>query len=348
MEGNRFNITISLGTIFVTILVLILFGLLFYLRDLVLIVLTAIVIASSIEPAVRWLCRRKFPRVVAVLTVYTATIGFIVGFFYFFLPPLVNDLGGFLDTVPQYIDSIEVPVSNSAIPFASPEQVRVSLKEAIFDFQGTIANTSEGLIKTVNTVFGGLFSFTLIIVLSFYFAVQETGVDDFLKVVTPRKQQEYVVGLWRRSQEKIGKWMQGQILLSAIVAILLYLGLSILGVKYALLLAITAGVLELIPVFGSLIAAIPGIALAISTGGVSLGLLVTGLYLIVNQFQANLIYPLVVKKIVGVPPLLVILALIVGAKLAGFLGVILSVPGAAAIQEFVADIQKGKAGDRNA
>jgi predicted PurR-regulated permease PerM len=69
---------------------------------------------------------------------------------------------------------------------------------------------------------------------------------------------------------------------------------------------------------------------------------VTGFYLIVNQFQANLIYPLVVQKIVGVPPLLVILALIAGAQLAGFLGIILSVPAAAILQELVQDIQKGK------
>jgi len=192
-------------------------------------------------------------------------------------------------------------------------------------------------------VFGGFLSLILIIVLSFYFAVQETGIDDFLRVITPVKHQEYVINLWKRSKNKIGKWMQGQLMLSLILTVLVFLGLTLLDVKYALLLAVIAGILDLIPIFGSILAAIPAIIIAFVNDGLTLALLVTGLYLIVNQFEANLIYPLVVKKVVGVPPLLVILALIIGFQVAGFLGIILSVPVAAALQEFVSDLQKDKA-----
>ena len=120
------------------------------------------------------------------------------------------------------------------------------------------------------------------------------------------------------------------------------MGLMILGIPNALLLAVLAAVFELIPVFGQFLAAIPALAIAFADGGFTALLLVGGLYVIVQQFEAHLIYPVVVKKVVGVPPLLVILALIVGAKLAGFLGILLSVPIAAAVQEFVADIDKEK------
>ena len=136
--------------------------------------------------------------------------------------------------------------------------------------------------------------------------------------------------------------MQGQILLSVLIAVLIYLGLTIVGVRYALLLALIAGIFELIPVFGSIIASIPGVAIAFIDGGTTFALVVIGLYLIINQFQSNLIYPLVVKKIIGVPPLLVIIALIAGAQLAGFLGIIIAVPLAAALQEFVNDVQRKK------
>ncbi len=136
--------------------------------------------------------------------------------------------------------------------------------------------------------------------------------------------------------------MQGQLVLAVIVGVLLYLGLSILGVEYALLLAVLAAVFELIPVFGQFLAAIPAIAVAFVGGGPSLALLVIGLYLVVQQFEAHLIYPVVVKKVVGVPPLLVILALLVGYELAGFLGILLSVPIAGAVQEFVTDIDLQK------
>jgi len=124
--------------------------------------------------------------------------------------------------------------------------------------------------------------------------------------------------------------------------VLTYLLLTILGVPYAFLIAIFAAVAELVPVFGSIVAAVPAIAVAFATGGLSLAVLAGGGYLIINQLQANLIYPLVVNKVVGVPPILVLIALIVGAQLAGFLGILLSVPLAAALQEFVSDVQKAK------
>ena len=206
----------------------------------------------------------------------------------------------------------------------------------------TLSDTTGGVFTTLSAFFGGLTSFVLIIVFSFYFSVQETGVDDFLRVVTPIKEQAYVLNLWKRSQEKIGKWMQGQLILGIIVGILLYLWLVILGIPNALMLAVIAGLFELIPVFGQILAAIPALMIGFADGGVTALLLVAGLYLVVQQFEAHLIYPVVVKKVVGVPPLLVIIALIVGAKLAGFLGILLSVPIAAAIQEFVSDVERKK------
>src|SRR4029078_7921335 len=138
----------------------------------------------------------------------------------------------------------------------------------------TITDSTGGIFTTVTAFFGGLVSFILIVVFSFYFSVQETGVDDFLRIVTPIKEQVYVLHLWKRSQEKIGKWMQGQLVLGCIVGVLLYLALVILGVPHALLLAVLAGVFELIPVFGQILAAIPGVAVGFAAGGVTEGLLV--------------------------------------------------------------------------
>jgi len=187
-----------------------------------------------------------------------------------------------------------------------------------------------------------LMSFILIIVLSFYFAVQKDGIDTFLRIVTPIQKEEYIINLWKRSQRKMGRWLQGQFILGLIVGVLVYLGLTIIGVKSAFLLAILAGFLEIIPLFGPIIAAIPAIAIALIDGGLSSSIMVIGLYLIVQQFENHLIYPLVVKKVVGVPPLLVIVSLVVGAQLAGFLGILLSVPIIAAIMEYTNDVEARK------
>jgi len=108
------------------------------------------------------------------------------------------------------------------------------------------------------------------------------------------------------------------------------------------LLAVFAGIFEIIPIFGPIIAAIPAVTLALVTNGLASALVVIGLYIIVQQFENQLIYPLVVKKIVGVPPLVSILALIVGGKLAGFVGLLVSVPLATMLIELLNDLEKSK------
>ncbi len=341
---KHISVSISFGTVLRTILLLLLIAALFYLRNLVLIVLTSIVLASSIEPAAHWFMRYKIPRVFSVLLVYLIVLAIIFGVFYLFVPAVLGDFLNFLSFVPHLIDTFDLSsvLPSQAIAQSHAVAQSLSLPDIIKNVQDSLSNLSGGFIRTVSGFFGGVFSFILIIVFSFYFAVQETGIDDFLRVVTPVEHQDYVIDLWRRSQRKIGRWMQGQIILALIVAVFVYLGLTILDVKYALALAVISAICELIPIFGPIIGAIPGIAIAGVSGGVTHALLTAGLYLIVQQFESHLIYPLVVRKVVGVPPLLVILALLIGGELAGFLGVLLSVPIAAALQEFVSDIQKKK------
>jgi len=197
-------------------------------------------------------------------------------------------------------------------------------------------------------VFGGILQFILIVVLSFYLAVQEDGVAAFLRVVTPERYEPHLLSLWKRTQRKIGYWMQGQLFLAVLVGVLVYLGLMILGIKNALFLAVLAAIFETIPLFGPILAAIPAIGIAYASGtavadpGVTSALLIAGWYLIIQQFENHLFYPWVVKKIVGVPPMIVILALIVGAQLGGFLGLFVSVPVVATLMEFLDDVQRRK------
>jgi predicted PurR-regulated permease PerM len=121
----------------------------------------------------------------------------------------------------------------------------------------------------------------------------------------------------------------------------MYLGLTILGVQYALVIALGVAVLELIP-FGIILAIIPSVLFAYADGGMSLSLKVLGLFVIVQQFENYLIAPLIVNKIIGVSPLVVILSILIGAKLAGFWGIILAIPVAVCLLEYLSDIEKGK------
>lgn len=344
-EKRNISIAISPGSIGMLLVFIVGAALVFYLRDLVLIVLTAIVLSSAIEPAVQFFMRHKINRILSVLLVYLLFVFFVAGFGFVFIPPVLDDAAAFLTNLPTTLQSIQL---SSGLVSSLPGGLGSDLSPAQLadDLRMTFASFTGGLFTTVSAFFGGIVSLALIIIFSFYFAVQETGIDDFLRLIVPVRHQEYALSLWKRSQEKIGKWMQGQILLAVLVGVLLYLGLTILGVPYALLLAVIAAIFELIPVFGQFLAAIPAIAVAFTAGGITAALLVGLWYIIVQFFESNLIYPLVVKKVVGVPPILVILAILIGGSLAGFLGVLLSVPIAAALLEFINDVQKNKERER--
>ena len=320
---------------------------LWILRDLALLVLTAIVIASAIEPGIVFLVRYKIPRVLGTLLMYLFVIGGIFCIIYFFFPPIIGDAEAFLSSVPQYLNTLNLPASLSGtagISSNSATNQAQSIINTLLSFRDAFTNTSQGAVQLVSTFFGGIFSLFLVVILSFYFAVQETGVEDFLRLIAPTRHEEYIADLWKRAQRKIGLWMQGQILLSLIIGILVYLGLVVMGVKYALLLSVFTAIAEIIPIFGSLLAGGAAAAVAYTQGGFAFAFIVAGLYVVVNQFEVNLIYPLVVKKVVGLPPVLVIIALIAGGELAGFLGAVLAVPLAAAALEFLNDLDRGKRG----
>lgn len=344
--GKDIRVSITSGTIVTALCVIVGVYIFWLLRDLALLVVTAIVIASAIEPGIMFFVRWRIPRFVSVLLVYTLVFGLVFTLLYLFFPPVIRDAANFLSAMPRYLDTINAPTSFSSIAdaanFIGGQQGIQSFAQTLLSFQSVFTASSGGVLQLLITFFGGIFSLGLVIVLSFYFALQETGVDDFIRLVMPVAYEEYSVDLWKRTQKKIGLWMQGQILLSVIVGILVYLGLLIIGIPYALLLAVFTAMVEIIPIFGSLLSGVVAVVVGYSDGGVAIAAIVAGLYIVVNQFESNLIYPLIVKKIIGVPPLLVIVALIAGYTLAGFLGAVLSVPVAAVAMEFISDFDKRK------
>ncbi len=212
-------------------------------------------------------------------------------------------------------------------------------REVIQNVVNSINSISNSFFTTASSVFGGVLSFVVIIVVSFYLAVQNDGIGNFLRLITPDRDEKYVVELWRRAQLKMGLWMQGQLLLTLIVGLLTYIGLILLGVRDALILAILTGLLELIPLFGPIIALVPAVALGYIDGGISLAFMVGLLYIAIHQLENHIIYPLVVRKIVGVNPVVVIVALLAGYELGGFLGMLVSVPVAAVGIELLKDIR---------
>lgn len=345
------------------------FALFWFLRDVVLIVLTSIVLASAVEPAVHFFAvrklpfvRRNVPRLLALVLVYGMGALSIIGVIFFFVPAIIADISQIIRILPSGLDLSSFMGSSASLtttdvttrailPHATQFQNNMLESANVLDiFKAGIEN--DGALKTISAFFGGFLSFIFIVVLSFYFSAQERGIESFLRLITPVKSRSYVVDLWKRSQEKIGLWGQGQLILGVVIGVLVFLIMTILGIPSALFLAIIAMMFELIPIFGPILAAVPAVSLAFINGinplasalavapGVNAGLIVIAIYFFIQQVESQVIYPEVVRKIVGIPPVLVILALIIGAKMAGFLGLILAVPITAVLMEFLNDVAK--------
>lgn len=356
MENEKTgNVTISLSFSTVVKILLLLFGVyfLYLFRNLMVLILTAVVFASAIEPITMWLCKKaRLPRAVSVVVIYFSIMLIGAGIMYTIVPSLVNESYKLQQNyaLDEYIPELyeEGDLLNVAEPIVRKAEENASFNNFFDSFRDSLSNEPGEVFKVVSTIFGGVLSFILIIVISFYMSVQARGIEEFLEIIVPVRHREYSRSLWKRSQIKIARWMQGQLLLVLIIGVGVYILLKLLGLPYALSLAVLAGLAELIPIFGPILAAIPAMMIAYSSGlvfvspGLGSVVAIVMIYLLVQQIENHMIYPWVVRKVVGISPLMVIISLVIGGTLAGVLGIILAVPVAAVLKEFVTDVQTDK------
>ena len=344
---KNMHISISTNTLIKILLLGVFVFALIKLFNVVLIILVAIVLASFIESAVKRIKPYIKNRSFAVFLIYIITIGLIVGLFSVFIPVFIEEMSALVTSLSQYIphnsilNTFQADTISGAKDVVSTISHNASLSDIIKSIQGLISGLSGGFMDIFNGTFGGVLNFILIVIISFYLSITEKGIENFLRIITPHDSEEYIIDLWQRTEHKIGLWIQGQMLLGLIIGVLAYLGLTILGVKYSLVLAILTAFCELVP-FGIFLAMVPVILFGFLDGGAMMALLSFGLYFILHQFENYLIYPLIVKKVIGISPLVVILSIIIGIELAGFLGVILAIPAAVCLLEFLDDLEKKK------
>jgi len=354
MDNNVKNMKISISTN--TMIKMLLLGVLVFaiikLYNIILVILIAIVIASFVEYAVKKIKPYIKNRSLAVFLIYITTFIFIIGILYVFMPVFIEEMSILVSSLSQYIpnnsilNTFQPDTISGAKDMVTSLSHNASIGDVIKSAQSLISSLSGGFMDIFGGAFGGIINFFLIIIISFYLSITEKGVENFLRIITPRDSEEYIISLWQRTEHKIGLWAQGQMLLGVIIGVLSYLGLTILGVKYSLVLAIITAFCELVP-FGIFLAMVIVTLFGYLDGGVTLALLSFGLYFILHQFENYLIYPLIIKKVIGISPLVVILSIIIGLELAGFFGVILAIPVAVCLLEFLDDLEKEKVLARN-
>lgn len=319
------------------------------LKVLILDILVAVILASFIEPLILFFKKRFNNRGLAVLTSYSLLILIFLSFIFFALPPLLRESVNAINSLPDTIKTSDLlnPIQKGLYKSAKnifPDIPQtISLEDLISLLASSFSDFAGGIFDTFNRFFDSIVAMVLVLVLSIYMSIEERGVAKFLKLISPKEYEKYITDLWGRVQKKIGLWMQGQLILMGIVFLIVLVSLSVLkiflgdSVKNILLIALIAGFMEFIPVIGTFVSMIIAFLLTFISGGFGVALIVVIIFTIIHQIEAHVIYPAVIKKIIGIPPLLVIISLIAGIELAGFVGIILSVPIAVLIVEFIDD-----------
>ena len=338
MESRK--IEISTGIVFKTILILLGLWFVFLVRDVLILLIVSVIIVAAIEPAVDYFQKRKIPRSLSVLAIYILLFALISLGFSLLIPPIASQFQDFSQNYPQYSqkfrDSIG-PVKD----FIEINHINITSEQIFSELGSSVANFTKNIFSKTIGVFSGFISIIVVLSLTFYMSAKEGAITQFVASVTPENHRKYAVGLTSRIKDKIGKWLLGQFLLMFLIAVFDFIGLSLIGVPYALILAIFAGIMEIIPYIGPIVSAIPGVILGFMISP-TVGFLAIAVYVIAQQVENHIIVPQVMKKAVGLNPIAVILALMVGAKIAGTLGAILAIPVATAVSLFIGDFMNGK------
>src|SRR3989344_5979527 len=314
MSENCQTINISTASIVKAIVLVLFFVLLYLLQDVLIIFLFAIVIASAISPFANWLDQRGFPRLWGVLLLFLVILGLFALIASLVIPSLSTDIDQLITTLPTVFEKVSVSLENAQQGAPTYLDFVSEIQNILSGLSSYLQQSSQSIVGLVVSIFGGVISFIAILVISFYLSVTKKGVESFLDSIVPEKYESYVINLWKRSERKIGLWLQGQLLLALIVGLVVYVGFSVMCIKFALMLGLLALVLEIVPIVGPVLAAIPAIILAFLQEP-TFGLWVVLFYVVVQQLENHILVPVVMGKTVGLNPVVVIIALLVGGNL---------------------------------
>ncbi len=309
------KIEISVKTILITLLMLLAGWVVFMIRDILFLLFIAFLLMTAIHPFVVFLERFKVPRVFGILLTYGIVFGVFGASLGSAVPALIIQSTKLVQELPSFIARI-MPYWNIDVSMISQQ----------------IAPIGESVVKVTLSIFSNLVTLVTVLVFTFYFLIERKHADFVIQSIVGEGIAVQVMTMLRRVEVRLGSWIRGEMILMTSIGLLSFVGLSLLRIDYALPLAILAGTLELIPMIGPTVSAIPAILVALSISPL-LALSVTAMYIVVQQLENNLLVPFVMKKSVGFPPIVTILVLMIGGRFAGVVGAILAIPVALVVQE---------------
>lgn len=318
----------------------------FLVRDALLLVYVSTLVAIGLSPVATAIQRRRdarganrIPRWAAILIIYLGIIGAIVGIGLLVVPPLIEQARALWTAFPDILHRGQLWLIERGLLTRE-----LSIREAVQQAPGTGGDAVGTVIGAVTTVLGGLFGVLTVLIIAFYLLVDaDSLVRTFLRLF-PRDEQPRVHDAAHRVATKVSAWLGGQLLLAAIIGSTAALGLWLMGVPYFYVLALVAGIGEMIPIVGPLLSAIPAIIVAFTVSP-ALGLGVIVFFVVQQQIENHVLVPKIMERQVGISAVMVIIALLIGGSLLGIVGAILAVPTAAILQVLFEELVPEAAAD---
>lgn len=305
------KIEISHRTVVFTVLFLISLWFLYFIKDIIFTLFISLLLMTILNPFVKKLTKWRIPRSLSIFLVYLLIVGVVAGAVAVIAPPLVEQTTNFVDSVPVFLKNPNISrfINNQTF-------------EQLFTQLGSVPGQ---VLKVGVSVFSDILAVISVLILTFYMLLYRDRLDDQLGVFFGDEGKAKVGRVLDNVEKSLGGWARGQFLLMVIIGILIYLGLTILGIPYALPLAVLAALLEIVPTIGPIVATIPAIIIGLTISPV-LGLAVAALAFLINQTENYLLVPKIMEKSVGVNPIVTLSSLAIGFKLLGVVGAIISVP----------------------
>ncbi len=314
------NIDISYRTIFKVIFAIAVAVFLFLIHQIILALFAAFVISTVTSPLADFFEKKKIPRVLTASMIYIAILILVGLLFFAITPSLIKEISALALRFPQYITE-----NIAKYPILEQYNIRENIDKIVLSISGFLKAQSFSFFISTISALGNLFYIFLVLAVSFYLTIERNLLKRYFKKIVHRDHHENLIEIFDEIEFKMGKWFVGQIVLSFITGVAIFLGLSILGVPFALSLAVLAAILRFIPFLGALISDAFGILIALLSSPM-LGVAAFLMYYIIQQIEAYILIPLVMRQTVGLNPVIVITAVISGGKIGGVSGALLAIP----------------------
>jgi len=326
--------------------------LLYAIGNILLLFFIAFFIAAALDPLIDTMQHYRVPRAVGILLVYVVLFLLVALLFVLLVPLIAQQLLGLAGLINDFVISMSksphwnLPFGEQIRPYVEElyravdlKVVAVQLKDSVQVISGQLLNLGGNLWSIIMQVSNGLLNFILLLILVFFMTVDEKSIENFTISVFPERYSFYVTRRLQMIKEKIGEWIRGQLMVSIVAALITFVGLAVAGVEYSLLISLITGICMIVPVFGRVIAAVIVLPIVLSQSP-ALALYLIIYYFAVSQVENNILVPLLMNKAVGLSPIVIIFALMVGFQFMGVLGLILAIPLATIVAIFARDIGK--------